>query len=88
MCKYATECAYIHACVCGCVRLCINSRLHMRVRVHMRGCMHDECVRAHECECATVVRESITTHKLHNKHSKILKIAKDQLFYILFNSQE
>ena len=59
--KYATDCAYIPARVCGCVRMCINwysdMSVHMRSRVHMGGCAHDECVWAHECECASVVRE-------------------------------
>ena len=57
--KYATGCAYIHARVCGCLRMCINLysyvSVHMRVRVHLRGCSNDECVWAHECKCATVV---------------------------------
>ena len=59
--KYATDCAYIPASVCGCVRMCIHlysyASVHMRVRVHMRGCAHNAWVWTHECACATVVRE-------------------------------
>ena len=44
--KYATDYAYIHARVCGCMSMCINlySPVSVYMRVHMRGCAHDECV--------------------------------------------